>query len=374
MRQTVQRLWLIRSSPADLEIFLKKGLANRFASPFLCDKPEQTDPSRFSSPSVRTVYRLRSGMPLLLRHQFGVTAMAGFKILKAGTLATAATVLALSSLAPHAFARPADEDGARRPAWSHGDGSSRGEARNSDANRNYSRVRNTDERGWSRDGTFNGRQVTPKTAEPQATQRWSDRNDTARRMGRAPDNRVQRDDANTVTWSQRSEARPERREGTSTRIGREANQRFEHNPTRTAPDRTTYRSWSREREASGRDRWTSTDRDRERRWSGSDYRRWDRDWRRDTRYDWRSYRNTHRHYYRLERYTPPYRHYGYSRLSIGFVLDSLFFGRDYWISDPWQYRLPQVYGPYRWVRYYDDVLLVNIHNGEVVDAIHDFFW
>ena len=46
----------------------------------------------------------------------------------------------------------------------------------------------------------------------------------------------------------------------------------------------------------------------------------------------------------------------------------------YWIQDPWQYRLPQVYGPYRWVRYYDDVLLVDIYSGEVVDVIHNFFW
>jgi hypothetical protein len=28
----------------------------------------------------------------------------------------------------------------------------------------------------------------------------------------------------------------------------------------------------------------------------------------------------------------------------------------------------------RWVRYYDDVLLVDVYTGEVVDVIHDFFW
>ena len=61
-------------------------------------------------------------------------------------------------------------------------------------------------------------------------------------------------------------------------------------------------------------------------------------------------------------------------LSIGFFLDNVFFGSRYWINDPWTYRLPEVYGPYRWVRYYDDVVLVNIYTGEVVDVIHDFFW
>ena len=52
----------------------------------------------------------------------------------------------------------------------------------------------------------------------------------------------------------------------------------------------------------------------------------------------------------------------------------MFFGSRYQINDPWRYRLPAVYGPYRWVRYYDDVLLVDIYSGEVVDVIYDFFW
>lgn len=52
----------------------------------------------------------------------------------------------------------------------------------------------------------------------------------------------------------------------------------------------------------------------------------------------------------------------------------MFYSSRYWIDDPWQYRLPDVYGPYRWVRYYDDALLVDVYSGEVVDVIHDFFW
>jgi hypothetical protein len=38
------------------------------------------------------------------------------------------------------------------------------------------------------------------------------------------------------------------------------------------------------------------------------------------------------------------------------------------------YRLPQAYGPFRWVRYYGDALLVNIYTGQVVDVVYDFFW
>ena len=73
-------------------------------------------------------------------------------------------------------------------------------------------------------------------------------------------------------------------------------------------------------------------------------------------------------------YYAPYRNYSYRRFGIGSRLNSLFFGQRYWINDPWQYRLPEVYGPYRWVRYYDDVLLADVYSGEVVDVIYDFFW
>ena len=34
----------------------------------------------------------------------------------------------------------------------------------------------------------------------------------------------------------------------------------------------------------------------------------------------------------------------------------------------------EFYGPYRWVRYYDDAVLVDIYSGEVVDVINNFFW
>jgi hypothetical protein len=106
-----------------------------------------------------------------------------------------------------------------------------------------------------------------------------------------------------------------------------------------------------------------------------DNQHWDRnDWRRDNRYNWSGYRTQHRDLYRAGRYYSPYNNYSYSRLSIGFFLNSGFYGQNNWINDPYQYRLPEAYGPYRWVRYYDDVLLVDIYTGEVVDVIHDFFW
>jgi hypothetical protein len=133
-------------------------------------------------------------------------------------------------------------------------------------------------------------------------------------------------------------------------------------------------------------------RDGDRRWSGDrngsrDYDRgsyrgdrgsrnvdWNRSWRNDNRYDWQRYRNQNRNLYRGNRYYSPYRNYSYNRLNIGFVLDELFFGRNYWISDPWQYRLPAAPYGTQWVRYFDDVVLVDVYTGEVIDVIYDVFW
>jgi len=103
-------------------------------------------------------------------------------------------------------------------------------------------------------------------------------------------------------------------------------------------------------------------------------RSWDRGWRSNNRYNWSSYRSSNRNVFSAGSYYSPYRGYSYRRLGIGFSLNSLFYGSRYWINDPYQYRLPEAYGPYRWVRYYDDVLLVDTYTGEVVDAIYDFFY
>jgi Ni/Co efflux regulator RcnB len=89
--------------------------------------------------------------------------------------------------------------------------------------------------------------------------------------------------------------------------------------------------------------------------------------------DWRSWRNSNRDLFHLRRYEGP-RGYSYRRFYRGYTLDPFFYDQQYWIDDPYQYRLPEAYGPYRWVRYYNDALLVNIYTGEVEDVINDFFW
>lgn len=149
------------------------------------------------------------------------------------------------------------------------------------------------------------------------------------------------------------------------------------------------RRWDRNRDGDLDRRWDRDrddrldrryDRDRDGVWDRRDRydnrtgRRWDNRWRNDRRYDWWSHRQRYSDVYRLGRYYSPYRDWRYRRVNIGFSLWPLFYSERYWISDPWTYRLPDVWGPYRWVRYYDDALLVDIRSGEVVDVINNFFW
>jgi len=101
---------------------------------------------------------------------------------------------------------------------------------------------------------------------------------------------------------------------------------------------------------------------------------WNRGWRNDDRFDWGRYRQANRGAYRLPRYYAPSGWgYGYRRFSVGVSLSSILFSENYWIEDPYTYRLPEAYGPYRWVRYYDDALLVDLRSGQVVDTVYDIF-
>jgi Ni/Co efflux regulator RcnB len=100
---------------------------------------------------------------------------------------------------------------------------------------------------------------------------------------------------------------------------------------------------------------------------------WSKNWRKDRRYDWWNYRNRYRSLFRLGHYYDPYG-WGYRRWSAGFSLWPSYYGSSFWLNDPWMYRLPPVYGPYRWVRYYDDALLVNIYTGQVIDVVYNVFW
>ena len=279
------------------------------------------------------------------------------------------------------------------------------------------------ERNWNRGGDDGGAARTgwqaraearqqAQAQQPQPQQRtapdggWrSQRAPDGQRYGRNRDNGMNGGDAVSrpaPAWRGAAPQTPDRGVTDQARAERWGAQGAERNRTYSDPNRSGSYRGDRERTAeSWRDRkgdrngsntyrngyrdgrsadnyrdWHDQNHERNRYASGSkDHRRWDRNnWRRDTRYNWSGYRNQHRDLYSAGRYYSPYNNYSYSRLSIGFFLNRGFYGQNYWINDPYQYRLPEVYGPYRWVRYYDDVLLVDIYSGEVVDVIHNFFW
>lgn len=98
-----------------------------------------------------------------------------------------------------------------------------------------------------------------------------------------------------------------------------------------------------------------------------------REARREYRDDWRDYRRQNRNVYRRQAYVGP-RGYVYRPVAVGHRFRPAYYGSRYVISDPYRYRLPRTNGYQRWVRYGNDVALVNIRNGRVVAVHRDFFW
>jgi len=96
--------------------------------------------------------------------------------------------------------------------------------------------------------------------------------------------------------------------------------------------------------------------------------------RQERREDWRDYRNTHRSVYTTGRYNGP-RGYRYRPVSVGYRFAPAYYGRNYWINDYARYRLPRPgYGYQRWVRYGNDVVLIDTRSGRTVQVYNRFFY
>jgi Ni/Co efflux regulator RcnB len=104
-----------------------------------------------------------------------------------------------------------------------------------------------------------------------------------------------------------------------------------------------------------------------------DERRDVREARQELRQDWRDYRRTNRDVFRGPAYVGP-RGWRYRPVTVGYRLQPNFYGPRYVIADPYRYRLPRATGVNRWVRYGNDVLLVNSRNGRVVTVYDRFFF
>ena len=209
--------------------------------------------------------------------------------------------------------------------------------------------------GW-RDGAGAQGQVAPQAVAPQAYVQQRQYNGNAgaawrQRMGQAV---VQQQ----VIQQQGQTVRQDgRRDGTRWGDHVRSNDGQQWNGQRD-PRQRNGQQWNGQQQAGNRDR---------------DGQGWSNNWRSNPRYNWQDYRNRNRSLFRVGQFYDPFG-YGYQQLSIGFTLYSGYYQPNYWLNDPYEYRLPPVYGPYRWVRYYDDAVLVDIYTGEVVDVIQGFFW
>lgn len=93
----------------------------------------------------------------------------------------------------------------------------------------------------------------------------------------------------------------------------------------------------------------------------------------ELREDWRDYRRAHRDNFRRPSYVGP-RGYSYRPVAVGHRFAPAYYSNRYWVSDYGRYRLPAPGYNRRWVRYGNDVLLINVRNGAVIRVYNGFFW
>ncbi|MGE4430241.1 MAG: RcnB family protein [Sphingobium sp.] len=96
-----------------------------------------------------------------------------------------------------------------------------------------------------------------------------------------------------------------------------------------------------------------------------------REARRDYDRELRDYRQSHRSVYARGNWKAPFR---YQQWNTGSRIGANYYASRYYVTNPQHYRLRPVASNLRWVRHYDDVLLVNIRTGRVVEVHRGFFW
>ena len=74
-------------------------------------------------------------------------------------------------------------------------------------------------------------------------------------------------------------------------------------------------------------------------------------------------------------YVAPVRHWTYRPVSVGYRLQPSFYGSRYYITDYSNYDLRAPHSrSLRWIRYGNDLLLVNIRTGRVMNVVHYNSW
>jgi Ni/Co efflux regulator RcnB len=104
-----------------------------------------------------------------------------------------------------------------------------------------------------------------------------------------------------------------------------------------------------------------------------EYREDVRDYRRDDRgrYDWQNHRRYNHDLYRGGGWRSEHR---YRSFRPGVTLDFGYYQPRYYMNDYNRFRLPEPGWGRRWVRHYNDVLLVDVRSGRVIDVHRNFYW
>lgn len=95
--------------------------------------------------------------------------------------------------------------------------------------------------------------------------------------------------------------------------------------------------------------------------------------RREAREDWRDYRRTNGNDFRRGAYYGP-RGYRYRPVSVGYRFAPQYYGRNYWVNDWNRYRLARPGYNQQYIRYGNDVVLVDIRSGRALRVFNSFFY
>ena len=87
--------------------------------------------------------------------------------------------------------------------------------------------------------------------------------------------------------------------------------------------------------------------------------------------DYRRYRADHRSAFRTTAWKSNLK---YRAFRTGARIPAAYYSPRYSLTNYRAYRLPTPHANQRWVRNYNDVLLVNVRTGTVVKVVHNFYW
>ena len=104
-----------------------------------------------------------------------------------------------------------------------------------------------------------------------------------------------------------------------------------------------------------------------------DARRELREDRQEAREDWRDYRRTNGNVFRRGAYAGP-RGYRYRPVTVGYRFQPSYYQRNYWLNDYSRYRLARPGYNQQYIRYGNDVVLVDIRNGSALRVFSSFFY